>query len=209
MKNIQKYLIIGLFVVIGILWFTRPEPTDLKNYIKIGGKEYELLSQKRDTVYKDTTIYKTEYVPKYIKGDTEYIPVPVDVDTTEILKEYFSKVTYKDTIDYETYGNIIINDIISQNKIFSRKPVFNLKLPTITETTTVKELPKNQLYIGGGIGVDKVDILNQAKLGLLWKTKQDKIFGLHIGTTFNGPPEQVTIPFVEGSMYWKIKLGKN
>lgn len=210
MKKIQNYLIIGLFIVIGILWFTRPEPVDLKQYIKIGGKEYELLSKKRDTVYKDTTIYKETYVPKPypVKGDTEYVEIPKNVDTTAILKDYFAKIQYRDTINYETFGNIIINDVISQNRIQSRTPIFNLKLPTITETLIVKELPKNQIYFGGGLGIDKVNFLNQAKAGLLWKTKQDKILGLHLGTSFNGPVENPTVPFIEGSIYWKIRLGK-
>lgn len=209
-KNIKVIVIALLIGVIVVMRACQPTPPDMKEYIKIGGKEYELLSKKVDTVYKDTLIYVPEYKPYPVPGETEYVEIPANIDTLAILKDYYAKYKYKDTVGVDTYGFGIISDEVSQNKVVSRSIEWDLEIPIIKETITVKELPKNQLYIGGGIGLDKVDFINNAKAGLLWKTKQDKIYGLHIG--LSNRPEYIVkpiVPYIEGSIYWKIKLRKD
>jgi hypothetical protein len=209
-KNLKNIVILLLIGVVVTMQMCQPTPPDMKEYIKIGGKKYELLSKKRDTVFE--TVHDTipKYVPKwYPKKEIEYVDVPADVDTLAILKDYYTKYSYKDTVQVSTYGEGIISDEVTQNRIVSREILWDLDIPIVKETITVKELPKNQLYFGGGIGIDKVDFINNAKAGLLWKTKQDKIYGLHIG--LSNRPEYTfkpIVPYIEGSMYWKIRLGK-
>jgi len=211
-KNLKVIVITLLIGVIVVMRSCQPEPTDLKQYIKIGGKKYELLSKTHDTVYEkvyDTTIV---YKPKWkTKTETDTIKIPVDVDTLAILKDYYTKYKYKDTVLVSTYGTGIIKDEVTQNEIVSRKIEWDLDIPLVKETITVKELPKTQLYIGAGLGLDKINFINNVNAGFLLKTKKDKIYGLNLGLT--SPNDIVTnqtklVPYVGGSIYWKIRLGK-
>lgn len=209
-KNFRNIVIVALIALVVLMRVFQPTPTDLKDYIKIGGKKYELLTKKVDTVL--VTVHDTipKYVPKYIKGKTEYVDVPANVDTLAILKDYYTKYSYKDTVAVSSYGNGVISDEVTQNKIVSRKIEWDLKIPIVKETITVKELPKNQIYIGGGVGLDKVNLFNQVSAGFLLKTKSDKIYGLSIGisnTNINSLQPEIT-PFIQGSLYWKIRLRK-
>jgi len=207
-----KVIIIAL--LIGVIVFMRscqPTPPDMKEYIKIGGTEYELLSKNIDTVYEkvyDTTII---YKPKWrIKKETEFIDVPVNVDTLAILRDYYTKYSYRDTVLVDKYGTGIIKDDVTQNEIVSRQIEWDLDIPIVKETITVKELPKNQLYIGAGMGLDKVNFINNVNVGLLFKTKKDKIYGLNAGLTNStinlGSPQTELTPYVGLSLYWKISL---
>lgn len=73
---------------------------------------------------------------------------------------------------------------------------------TIKEQIIVKELPKNQVYIGLVGGFDKVNIVNFAGPSLILKTKTDKMYSIGVGYSGN---KAVSI---QGGIYWKIKLTK-
>jgi hypothetical protein len=212
-KNLKNIAILVLIAVIVLMQLFQPKMPDMKEYIKIGGKKYELLSHNIDTVevkVHDTTIV---YKPKWrIKKETEYVDIPADVDTLAILKDYYTKYSYNDTVNVDKYGTGIIKDDVTQNEIVSRQIEWDLKIPIVKETITVKELPKNQIYIGAGLGLDRVNFINNVNAGFLWKTKQDKIYGLNLGLT--SPTDAVTettklVPYVGGSIYWKIRLKKD
>jgi hypothetical protein len=72
----------------------------------------------------------------------------------------------------------------------------------INETLIVKELPKNQLYIGLAGGFDKVNVVNFAGPSLVLKTKSDKMYSIGVGYSASK-----TIS-LQGGIYWKIKLKK-
>lgn len=212
-NNFKNILIVVLIAAVVLMRVFQPEKVDLKQYIKIGGKEYQLLSSKVDTVYVDKIIEIPVYVPVPGKPIPQPIPhpLPPNVDSLSIVKDYYAKYVYDDKIKMDSLGGYAhIKDTVSQNKIISRTAKFNYKIPIVKETITVKDLPKNQIYIGGGIGLDKVNLFNQAKAGLLLKTKSDKIYGLSVGisnTNINTLQPEIT-PFLEGSIYWKIRLRK-
>jgi len=124
----------------------------------------------------------------------------MNVDTMEIIKQYFAKNVFKDTLHLpDSLGYVAVQDTISKNKIESRKYSANVKQRTIKETTIVKELPKAQLYWGIGLGLDKVNYVNNVNANLLLKSKCDRIYGLGAGVDIN------KTPFVNASIYWKIK----
>lgn len=217
-NSIKNILIIVLLLVVAGMFIFRPSPEepDYSNYIEIGGEEYIKLAEQRDTVWETKTVTVPEYVP--VPGKTEYVEkvveVPADVDTAQILQDYYAERTYNDTIPIDTVGNAYITDVISENRIMSRNASFDYKLPTIENTTFVKELPKRQVFFGGGLGVDKTNIVNNVNTGLLYKTKDDRIFGAHFGISNSDlyrPELQTTendyIFFVEASMYWPIRFG--
>lgn len=210
-KNLQLIIII---VLVGIVFLQRacsPDPeqpiTDI-NKVTIDKKEYELLLHKKDTFWRTEHIY---YKGDPIPGKIVYVDVPKDIDTPAVIRDYFAKRPYSETVQIENdsinYGTVTVTDTVHQNKLFDRRYNFNLLIPEAHDVIVVKELPKNQLYIGGGLNFDKVNLLNSAYGGLLLKTKKDHIYGLNIGlsTQFN---ESVT-PFIGGAMYWKIKWKKS
>jgi hypothetical protein len=206
-KNIIILVLIGLGI---FLWVTRPKKVDLKEYIKIDGKEYELLKQTRDTVYSDTTIYKTEYVPKYIKVPGAVVEIPADIDTTAILKDYYQKYYYEDIVnDIDGEGSTAtIMDTISTNRIISRRTKFDIRNKIITETITVKEPDKLKVFIGGGVDFGATDLsLTGAKVGILVKPANDKVFRLDLGA-FNSPGTNDITPYIGLGAYWKISFGK-
>ena len=206
MKN--KFYIIVIAVLLSVVFLQyvfKPKPIepDYSNWIEIGGEKYKELSSKVTIKWKDTTIYKTHYIPS--KPEIVEVPIPVDVDTTAILQDYFAKYFYSDIVPLDTIGTIRINDTISRNKIISRSFVLDYKIPLIKETIIVESNSISQLYIGGGINLDETDIFNSAYAGLLYKTKKDKVFGVNIGIN---NASGFAKPYIGGSMYWKIRLKK-
>ena len=217
-KRWREILILLLF---GIILFLRGcgDDTGDKTIVDVDGEQYELLESKTDTIYVEKEVKVTKYVPKYITKEViREIEIPADVDSLAIIKDYFSRITVKDTLNL-TYdfpkvvtdslgnkpsGNLgfgILTDIISQNRIESREIDWFFRIPTVYNTTIVKELPKNEFYYGFGVGMDQTNGLNNFSGNVLFKTKKMKIYGLNVGLS-NQLGEYK--PFVGGSLYWKL-----
>lgn len=217
-KRWREILILLLF---GIILFLRGCGEDYgdKTLVEVDGEQYELLESKTDTIYVEKEVKVTKYVPKYITKEViKEVEIPVDVDSLAIIKDYFSKITVKDTLSLaydfppvvtDSLGNKpsgdlgfgILTDVISQNRIESREIDWYFKIPTVYNTTIVKELPKNEFYIGFGTGIDQTNGLNNLSGNVLFKTKKLNIYGLNLGLS-NQLGEYK--PFVGGSMYWKL-----
>ncbi len=173
--------------------------------IDVDGKKYELLKHKIDTfvvehtqikykkgqdIYHETIVEKNVEVPVYIKADTE-----------RILKDYHSKVLYKDRLVLnDGLGVVEITDTISKNKIIGRKWNAQINERTITDTKIVKELPKNQVYVG----VQGLAGNSSALIGpqLTLKTKKDNLYGTSLLIDGNGNK------YFGVSVGWKIRLKK-
>jgi len=175
--------------------------------VNINGKKYELVKKETDTVIKivkETTIV---YKPKLItRVEKEIIKVPADVDTLAILKDFYTKYQYRDTVLVSSYGKGIISDIITQNQIVGRQIEWDLNIPSVKETITVKESPKTQVYYGFNLGLNKTDVFNNASGGLILKTKKDYLYQLNLG--FQPAPDSKINPYLGVGMYWKINLNK-
>mgnify|MGYP005652698979 FL=1 len=218
---IKRWREILILLLLGIILFLRGCDSDYsdKTIVDVDGEQYELLESKTDTIYVEKEVKVTKYVPKYITKEViKEVEIPVDVDSLAIIKDYFSKVTVKDTLSLaydfppvvtDSLGNKpsgdlgfgILTDIISQNRIESREIDWFFKIPTVYNTTIVKELPKNEFYIGFGTGIDQTNGLNNLSGNVLFKTKKLNIYGLNLGLS-NQLGEYK--PFVGGSMYWKL-----
>jgi hypothetical protein len=217
-KYIKEIIIISLVVIIALQRGCGTDYGD-KEIVKVDGKDYELIKQETDTIYVEKEVQVTKYVPKYITKEViKEVEIPVDVDSLAIIKDYFSKVTVTDTLnlDYDfpkevtdslgnkpasSLGYGILTDIISQNRIESREIDWFFKIPTVYNTTIVKELPKLEFYYGFGLGMDQTNGLGNFTGNLLVKTKKMNIYGLNIGMSNQLGQYK---PFVGGSMYWKI-----
>lgn len=175
--------------------------------VYVEGKPYEVIKHVRDTQYikKDTVIYRKG---KDIYHDTTiYVPVPENVDTGQILKEYYAKNVFDDTLKLkDNLGTIILKDTISKNKILGRDFKANVKSMTITDTLILKEQPRRQLYFGINSSFNKQDIVSSVGAGFMYKDKKDKVFTLGIGA--QQAPSNTLTPYLQGGLYWKIKLRK-
>jgi hypothetical protein len=174
--------------------------------IKVDGKKYELLKHEIDTQYitKEKTVYKQgeDIAVEVIVHDT----IPQDIDTTLILKDFFAKRVYNDTLKLDdSLGLVTILDTISENKILSRTWTAKVVQKEIKETIIVKDLPKTQAYFGGNATFNRSDLLSGVGVGLLIKNKKDRIY--QISTGLAGQTANLN-PYLNFGMYWKIKLKK-
>jgi hypothetical protein len=168
----------------------------------------------RDTqwVKKDSVIYTKPSVINTIKvtlHDTiinHYIP---DTNYNKLVKQYqevvnqlLAKNIHSDSIRIDTNGYVKITDTVQKNLIVGRTTEVKLKYPVIKETITIHQQPKNQLYIGGGIGASQNALINQVRAGVMLKTKKDQLFGANVGISTQG-----TVVYGIDS-YWKLKIKK-
>lgn len=151
--SFTNILIVGLIVFI-LFKQCNIEDKSIET-INVDGKKYELLKQKIDTIYTDRwhTEYKRGkdiYHETIIEKEKRVeIPVYTKGDTVRIVQSYNQKVLYKDKLVLnDNLGTIELIDTLYQNKILGRKWSAVIKEKTITDTKIVKELPKNQFYIG-------------------------------------------------------------
>ena len=210
--NFKNIVIAALIIFVLLEWFN-PGGVMPGKKVFIAGKAYEVIKHEIDTI----DIVKTKVVTK--KGEDIYhetivekeVIIPTVIDTMALLKDYYSKVLYKDTLILpDSLGIVALNDTISQNKILGRTFNASVKQRTIKETTIVKELPKTKLFYGLEGGFNKADFVSSVGAGVLINTKKDKIYQLGLGVTnqtTDGTNGGFT-PYVRGGVYWKLKLKK-
>ena len=210
--NFKNIAIAALIIFVLLEWFN-PGGVMPGKKVFIAGKAYEVIKHDIDTI----DIVKTKVVTK--KGEDIYhetivekeVIIPAVIDTMALLKDYYSKVLYKDTLVLpDSLGIVALNDTISQNKILGRTFNASVKQRTIKETTIVKELPKTKLFYGLEGGFNKADFVSSVGAGVLINTKKDKIYQLGLGVTnqtTDGTNGGFT-PYVRGGVYWKLKLKK-
>ena len=208
MNTFLKLGVIVIAIAVGIFIFRECSSSDTPGEIvNVDGKKYELIKHKIDTfVVEHTQI-------KYRKGDDIYhetivekekrveVPIYIKADSERIIREYHAKVLYKDKLVLENdLGTIELTDTISMNKIIGRKWNAQIKERTITDTKIVKELPKNQVYIGGQAIVGNSNVLVGPQLTL--KTKKDNMYGA--GMLIDGHGNK----YLGVSVGWKIRIKK-
>lgn len=167
-----------------------------------------------DTVWKkhDSLVYKKVQVIKIIHDTLppEYIPDPMydslKVQYEELAKDYLAKRIYADTLKIpQLKGLFVVNDTVKNNSVIGRSWSADYIIPVITKTKTItvtEQAPqKRQVYIGGGLAVNK-SVNGSAQLGMLYKDRKDRISGVYIGFDPSGQ-------MIYGlQSYWKISFKK-
>ena len=204
-----KNILIGVLILVLLFLFYKwnTSNNELNEIIKINGKKYEVLSRQIDTVVvkKDTTIFRSGRDIVIEKEIQVPVYIPADVDTMDILRDYFTKRLYVDTLEIKDFGSVVIKDTLFQNKILTREFNASLQTKIINDVTIVKALPKPHVYFGGGVGVDKENILNNVHIGILLRKKGNKIYGVESGLSNSGVLSDFnTTPFVNFKIYRKI-----
>lgn len=164
----------------------------------------------RDTVWKTNTktVVKKMIVEKEIPGSKPIDSFPYtphkDYDSllikfNHLVKQTTNKRIYRDSLVLDSIGYVIVKDTVQYNYLQNRSYTYKYSIPLVKETTTITSIKtKNQLYVGGGFG------LNNIQAGVLYKNKSDGIFGAYIS------PPISTSPMMYGvQAYWKIKVRKN
>jgi hypothetical protein len=211
--NFKNIAIAALIIYVLLQWFNPGGVMPGGRTIRIDGKKYEIIKHDIDTL----EVIKTKVVTK--KGEDIYhetivekeVIIPTVIDTAALLKDYYSKVLYKDVLVLpDSLGTVAVTDTISQNKILGRTFNASVKQRTIKETMIVKEPAKTQLYYGLNGGFNKADLVSAVGAGLILKTKKDKIYQFTLGVnnrTTDGTTGSFS-PYVGFGTYWKIKVKK-
>lgn len=162
----------------------------------------------------DTIPYEVEVeveVPVEVRVPVEVI-VTQPVDTMAILKDFYIKNTVKEELLLpNNQGKLFLSQIVTQNKIVSTEFNVDIKPRVKKDTILLPEPKKSQLYFGIVSGITQKDMISNIGAGLLFKTKEDKIFKLTGGvanrleTTTTGS----FYPYLEGGVFWKIKTKKS
>ena len=148
---------------------------------------------KWDTLKIDSLVY----VPKWrTKIETIHDTIPADIDTLSILKDYYAKYFYTDTLSLDSLGSIVINDTISRNSILFREIQPNIFIPTTTVTNTIF-VNNREFYVGFGLK-GRTDQINYLGGELLYRTKNKQVYGAGVGLN------QDFQPILGFSMYWKL-----
>ena len=195
-ERIQSIIIVILFIIILLL----------KNCGDGGEGKKEITEPTRvitkiDTVWSEVQVEKKIYVPKWrtkidTVRDTVTVNVPVKIDTTEILKEYYSFYQYIDTIKIDSIGFVILTDTISKNTILHRGLNKSIKIPT-KEITITEYINNREFYTGFGARTNGTTI-NWMGLEGAFRNKNGNLFLIGVGTDVEN-----NLSF-GGSVHWKI-----
>ena len=185
-KNIQTLLVV---VLAALLFFQR----GCSSTPPVEPKVITEVVTKWDTV----KVEQTEYVPQII----EKVVINIDtfttpIDTVSVLKDYYAKYFYTDTIQLDTLGSIIVNDTITRNLISFRDVQSNIFIPTTTITNTTY-LYKREFFGGISVGATNQSVQN-INAELLYINKKRQGYGIWIGLDPNFQP------IYTGRLYWKI-----
>ena len=198
MKSTFQILLFSIISVVLYATFVQGcnKSNEKPKIVYLDGKPYEVLKKETDTQYlkqevkwnRDTLLVDT----------TIFVPVPTIVDTLAILKQYFAKNIYSDTLHLGDAGFVFVRDTIYKNTINGRFYHAIINQKTITETTIVKEPNKVNIYFGFSSGVNKLGIHNIGADFIL-KSKKDVMYGLGLGSDINKNT------FINASIHWKVK----
>lgn len=192
--NIQTLVILVLVILVLLKTCgSGDEITTEKVVTKVEVRYDTLEVEKKVFVPKIKTVVRTNTI-------TDTVVLKSRIDTLAILKDYYNKYVYQDTLKLDSLGYVVIMDTISQNKIFSRKFDSQILIPTTTITNDIY-LNQSKFFGGVSIGGNKSQI-NFLSGDLLYKSKKDNVYGVGLGVNQN------LEPIVIGRVYWRIQFGK-
>jgi hypothetical protein len=202
-----RHIIIVLLVVAAIVEFINPKGVmPHRTVTRVDSIPYAV----HDTISVDSLVEVEVEVPvPYEVEKRVEVPVQVPVDTNQILSIFFKKNVFNNTLKLlNNSGTVSITDTISENKIVGRGFVANIKTKTIIDTVLKVNPPKGQWYAGFDVKLDKPTVVKVIDIGLMFKSKENKIFKIGVGvenvmtSSSNGKFE----PYIGGGAYFPVKL---
>ena len=118
-----------------------------------------------------------------------------------LLQLYLNQKFYSDTLKISTFGYILVQDSVRENKLTNRRTRENYKIPIIKETKTITTYapPTRSLYVGAGVMANNSLGIRGAEAGVIYKTKKDKLYQITTSVDLDG---QV---MYGASYFYKIK----
>lgn len=187
--------IIALILVIFLQRACSPKPKD-----KIASRVDTFYVHINDTVIEHVPVplkVLVEGKPVLLKStDTiiRYEFITEAVDTVAILRDFFATRYYSDTNRVQ-YGDIVVEDSVTQNKIKFRRVLTNFSIPQVHQEI-IK--PVNQFWFGLSAGSNGQTIGIGPEI--LLKTKLDKMYTGGITLFPNSPI------YYHVGLYWKLHL---
>ena len=212
-----KNIIITVLVIILLLVSFDPlgvMPKRTKTVEKIVKVQEQTPHSTKDSVTQEEIVTEEYFCPENLVEVLveKIVLVPQEVDTTEILKIFYTKNVQKDVITLpNNIGTLTLVDTITQNKIVGRSFESKVKKQIVLDTLRIPEIPKNLLYFGIESNFDKPDLVSNLGVGLMLKTKTEKIYKLTMGVNnriIGGTTTGLFTPYIGGGVYWKINLKK-
>jgi hypothetical protein len=208
--NIPNTIIL-LLVVVSVIEFINPKGImPNRTTLIVDSIPYAV----HDTISVDSLIEVEVEVEVPVEVEVEKrveVPVYQIIDTMEILKIHFAKVQHKEVLTLpNNQGTVTLIDTISKNSIVNRQFIADVKRMIVKDTIYTKEPKKNQLFFGFDGGLNKENVVSHIGTGVLFKTKDDKIFHVGVGVAnrvLDGTSGTFT-PYIDGGVYWKLKLKK-
>ena len=145
------------------------------------------------------------------------VEVPVNViqqvDTSKILEIYYLRNEVSEVLTLPNdVGSVTLSEVISENKVVERKLVDpKLKKQIQYDTLRIPEEPKTKCYYGLNFSANREDFVNSLGIGMMMKTKTDKIYRIDLGLNnrvFDGNVGKLA-PYLGGGVYWKIGSKNN
>lgn len=161
-NSIVTLTITGVVALLFLLWYFDP---------KDRFKSEPILSRS------DTTIINLPplsiSIPPSNSPTVIYQPIPANVDSLAVIRDYFAIRQYNDSLENDTV-KIVLNEVIGQNKVVSRKLNYTLKLPISSVVNEYKSEQSRKLLLGGFASVDTVS--TRIYLGAAYQNKQNQLF---------------------------------
>ena len=205
LKSLFPYIIIVALALIIFMQRSCNPATPIPNTntpsVTINGQKFDVQKHDIDTQWVPTPPQIVYRPGKVIHKDSIiYVEIPPCDDTMAMLKDYFAKKIYSDTLKLnDSLGFIAVRDTINQNSILNRKWYTHINKMVISDTIYLSPAARTQWYIGGLIGAHKPNT-TMVGASILIKNKKDQLYGVNAGYTSN------LNLFVQGTMLWKIKL---
>jgi hypothetical protein len=202
-----RHIIIALLVVIAIVEFINPKGVmPHRTILRVDTIPYAV----HDTIPVDSLVEVEVEVPvPYEVEKRVEVPVQVPVDTNQILSIFFKKNVFNNTLKLlNNSGTVSITDTISENKIVGRSFKANIKPKTIIDTVLKVVPPKSQWFAGFEVKVDKPSVVRNLDVGLMYKSKDDKIFKVGVGVenVMTSSTSGKFEPYIGGGAYFPVKL---
>ena len=154
------------------------------------------IEYKYDTINTESKVYIPKWKDKVVVDvDSIFITQKEPIDTMSLLRDYYTKYYYEDTIDVDTFGYIVMKDTVSKNKIEARQYVSNILIPTKIVTNNIL-VNKREIYLGTGITGNKNFMVLNGEM--LVRTKKRKVYGVGIGL------DNTLSPTFTAKIYWRI-----
>jgi hypothetical protein len=206
-----RNIIIVFLILIVVLEYCNPRGI-MPNRIEYSKVIDSIPYPVHDTLEVEVEVEVPVEVPVEVRVPVE-VQVVQQVDTANILKDFYAKNNITETLTLPNgVGTLVINETISQNKVIERDiSSSKLKKQIVLDTLRVPENPKNKFYYGFNFSMNRQDFVNSLGVGVMMKTKTDKIYRVDLGLNnrvVDGTIGRFT-PYLGGGVYWKIRSKDN